>query len=73
MAGTEKIMDHSEYPKSLRNKQEVSLRYIMRDCRAVVDAWRAYGEYHPNEGYYLDEISYGGAELTRRAKKGQKR
>jgi len=68
MAGTEKIMDHSEYQKRVRRMDDEALKFVIADCNAVLDAWRG----HPNAGYYLDEICYCGQELGRRRKAGQK-
>ncbi len=67
MAGTEKIMNHSEYQKRVRKMDDEALKFVLADCRAVLDAWKD----HPNASYYLDEINYCGQELGRRAKKGQ--
>ena len=55
MTNTELIMiDHAEYPKTLKSKSESSLRYIISDCK---NALQAYTE-NPKSGYYQDEIHY---------------
>ena len=59
-----KVMDHSEYPKSLKDKNEDSLRYIISDCKAALNAMPE----NPNAGYYADEICYCADELNRRRK-----
>ena len=57
-------MDHSEYPKSLRSKNDDALRYIAADAKAALDAMPD-GE---NASYYADEICYCCDELARRYK-----
>lgn len=59
-----KVMDHAEYPKSLKSKSDDSLRYIMTDAHNAMTAM-PFGE---NAGYYADEICYCGDELKRRSK-----
>lgn len=57
MAG--KKMNHVEYPKSLRDKTEASLRWIIKDCQEAVAA----NPEGSNVSYYLDEINYCVNEL----------
>ena len=65
MTNTELIMiDHAEYPKTLKSKSESSLRYIISDCK---NALQAYPE-NPKSGYYQDEIHYCALELAARRK-----
>ena len=59
-----KEMDHIEYPKSLKSKDDAALRYIMADAHAALLAMPD-GE---NAGYYADEVNYCGDELARRGK-----
>ena len=58
-----KTMNHAEYKAACRQNTSAGLRAIIADCFATLRAW---GPDHPNEGYYLDEISYCGMELKRR-------
>ncbi len=56
-------IDHTNYPKTLKAKSDDSLRYIIADCKATLEA-------NPNgskAGYYMDEIHYCAMELKRRA------
>ena len=55
-----KVMDHNEYPKSLKSKSTASLYFIMGDAREAAELG---GE---NEGYYLDEVHYCAMEIKRR-------
>jgi hypothetical protein len=62
-------IDHKEYPKRLRGLPDESLLFIIRDCQRAIAA-------NPDadkvrSGYYADEISYAGMELTRRRKVGK--
>lgn len=59
-----KVMNHAAYQKSLRTKSEESLRFIIKDASAAIQAMPD----NPNCGYYLDEISYCQMELNRRKK-----
>lgn len=58
----DKRMNHSEYPKSLRQKDVASLRFIIRDANEAIKA----NPNNPNNGYYADEVIYASAELKRR-------
>lgn len=58
----DKIMDHAKYPKTLRNKDEAALRFIIQDAKEAAEA----NPQNPNVGYYLDEVCYAAAELRRR-------
>ena len=60
----EKVMDHEEYPKSIKNLSDRVLRAIMRDCRDVLALW----DEHPNASYYADEMNYCADELYQRRK-----
>lgn len=57
-----KTIDHIEYPKRLRTKSVVELRFIISDCHEAIRV-NPTGD---NVGYYLDEISYASQELRRR-------
>lgn len=57
-------INHTEYPKSLKNKSDESLRFIIKDAS---DAERANPE-GDKAGYYLDEMFYAAMELARRLK-----
>jgi hypothetical protein len=59
---TTKVMNHSEYQAKLLTVEFHSLEYIIKDCTAVLEAWRD----HPNQGYYTDEIHYCLAEIRYR-------
>lgn len=61
-AGTTKVMDHAFYQKKVRTMESSSLKYVIQDCKAVLEAWPE----HPNGGYYADEIHYCAMELKRR-------
>jgi hypothetical protein len=61
-------INHTEYPKTLKNKSDDSLRYIIKDCRETLAV-------NPNgskAGYYMDEIHYCAMELKARADKAAK-
>jgi hypothetical protein len=53
---------HSQTIKRFRNLSKESLRYIILDCREVLEAMPD----NPKAGQYQDEISYAGMELKRR-------
>ena len=57
-----RTVDHVELPKRFRTLSSDSLRYIVADCRAAINAMPD-GE---NVGAYLDEINYAADELHRR-------
>ena len=57
-----KQMNHNEYPKSLKGKDDSSLRFIINDCRQAIAAMPN----NPNNGYYQDEIHYCAMELAKR-------
>ena len=58
----DKVMNHTQYPKSLKSKTVQELRYIIKDCQEAITA----NPPNPNNGYYADEINYAGMELKRR-------
>lgn len=58
----DKVMDHTKYPKSLKSKDEQSLRFIYKDAGEAIEA----NPDNPNNGYYRDEQLYCAAELRRR-------
>jgi len=62
--GQERI-DHTEYPKSLKNKTEAQLRYTIKDAKAAMEAMPE----GRKAGYYADEINYCAMEIQRRKKK----
>jgi hypothetical protein len=57
-----RTIDHVETPRRFRQLSSDSLRYIVGDCRAAIDAMPDGG----NVGSYLDEINYAANELHRR-------
>jgi len=57
-----KVMNHSEYMKSLKNKSVEQLRFIIKDAREAINAYPE----NPNYGYYEDEIHYCCMELKNR-------
>ena len=59
-----KRMDHVEYPKSLKTKDDSTLRFIIAQCRHLIDLQK---DFNPNIGYYEDEIHYCCMELKRRS------
>lgn len=58
----EKIMNHTEYPKQLKNKSIAELRFIAEDAKKAVQAMPD----GINAGYYLDEINYCMNEINKR-------
>ena len=56
------MIDHTEYPKTLKTKSNDSLRFIIKDCQ---EAMKAIPD-NPKNGYYADEICYCGMELRTR-------
>ena len=59
-----KKMDHTQYPKDLRKKDNAALTFILKDAQEAI---KAYPD-NPNAGYYQDEIHYTLAEIRRREK-----
>jgi hypothetical protein len=59
-----KTMNHSEYPKQLRQRSEAELRFIIKDAQEA----QAANPSNPNNSYYADEVCYAAAELRRRGK-----
>lgn len=57
-------MSHKDYPKSLRNKSEAELRFILKDCREALEA----NPTSSKANDYQDEILYVAAEFNRRNK-----
>jgi len=57
-----KVMDHIEYPKTLKSKDSSTLRFIINDCQQAIAAMPD----NPNCGYYADEINYCAMELAER-------
>lgn len=57
-------MNHKDYPKSLRNKSEAELRFILKDCREALEA----NPTSSKANDYQDEILYVAAEFNRRNK-----
>jgi len=56
------ITFHSEYPRSLKNRDMASLEYIIQDCENAIKAMPD----NPKCGRYADEISYCRAEINAR-------
>jgi len=61
-----KVMNHSEYIKKTKKMSIDSLKFVIADCKTVIDAQSSF---NPNCGYYADEICYCGMELKRRENK----
>ena len=59
-----KVMDHSEYPKSLKSKTDEQLLFIIKDCQEALVA----NPDNQNAGYYSDEICYCSMEWASRSK-----
>jgi hypothetical protein len=59
-----KIMNHTEYPKSLKSLSDEQLKFRMRDAHEAVMAYPE-GE---NSEYYQDEVCYCSDELFEREK-----
>lgn len=57
-----KKMDHTEYPKKLKEKTYEELIFIRKDAQLTLKADPG----NPNAGYYADEINYVSNELYRR-------
>ncbi len=56
-------IDHTEYPKRLKNLSVDKMQHIIQDCKEALAAMPD----GPKAGYYQDEICYCSDELTRRA------
>lgn len=61
-ASQPRTIDHVATPRRFRRLPSDSLRYIVADCRAAIDAMPS-GD---NVPAYLEEIAYAIAELRRR-------
>jgi hypothetical protein len=57
-----KTMDHAAYKRSMKQKTEAELKYIMKDAFEAATAMPD----GINAGYYMDEMHYADAELQRR-------
>ncbi len=57
-----KTMNHGEYQRKLRSKEESELRFIIKDAAAAIAAQPL----NPNNSYYQDEINYCAMELYKR-------
>jgi hypothetical protein len=57
-----KVMNHSEYPKSMKSKTWQELEYIIKDAKAAISA----NPENPNNVYYQDEICYAAQEKKKR-------
>lgn len=58
-----KTMNHGAYQKSLKQKTDAELRYIIKDAGEARDAMPE----GPNAGYYADEVHYAAMELRERS------
>lgn len=58
-------IDHTAYPKSLKGKSDMALRFIINDAQEAIEA----NPENPKAGYYADEINYCAMELKRRESK----
>ena len=59
--------DHNAYAKKVKTLEDVTLRYIIKDCKEAIAA-NPDGE---NVSYYLDEVNYCANELYRRQKNAE--
>ena len=57
-----KNMNHGEYQKKLKSKDDGELCYIIADARDAINTMPD----NPNAGYYMDEIHYAVMELNHR-------
>ena len=55
-------IDHTKYPKSLKDMSVAQLQYIIWDCKGALEAMPD----SPKAGYYQDEINYCVMELSSR-------
>ena len=62
-----KNMNHTEYPKRLKEKSTGELLFIIKDAREAMEAMPE----NENNSYYADEICYCGMELKSRKTKGE--
>jgi len=60
-----KVMDHKNYPKSLKDMSLDQLNFIIHDCKEAIAA----NPDNPNNSYYMDEIAYCSNEKKRRLDK----
>ena len=67
---TLKVMDHNQYPKTLKSKDDSTLRFIIAQCRHLIGLQK---DFNPNIGYYEDEILYCSQELHRRSLDGKRK
>jgi hypothetical protein len=58
-----KKINHTAYPRSLRNKSDDMLRYIIKDANEALFCFPECDK----AGYYADEINYCSMELNKRA------
>ena len=56
-------INHTAYPRSLRNKSDDMLRYIIKDCQETLTLFPQTDK----ANYYADEINYCSMELNKRA------
>ena len=66
MATVTKVMNHSKYQAKTKNMTDSELRYVIKDCRAVINLQK---DFNPNCSYYADEIHYCAMELYNRKNK----
>ena len=57
-----KIMNHTDYPKSLKKLDMAALEYIRKDAHEAMMALPS----NPNNSYYADEVCYCSDEIARR-------
>ncbi len=57
-------IDHKACQERMRQLPFASLMFIIKDCREAIEAQPE----GPKAGYYADEMSYAGMEITRRQK-----
>jgi hypothetical protein len=59
---SDKVMNHTEYPKKCKKMSVEALKYTIADCKKAIEA----NAENPNCSYYQDEILYCGMELRKR-------
>ena len=52
--------------KQYRGQTMEALLYAAKDIVDTISIWRAGGGYHPNEGWYMDDLATVKEEINRR-------
>lgn len=61
--------DFAKWQREAKRLSVDSLRYVVQDCHEAAQAMRGWNP--EREGYYLDQASTFGQELTKRTKRTQ--